>query len=159
MASDLDSINLTGRLTRDAELRHTPAGTAVLKIRLAWTTRHKAGDEWGDKSNFIDVTLWGERGAALEQYLGKGDRIAVSGRLEYREWDSKDGSGKRHDYEVVADNIVLLGGRSRDESRPQQEEWSGEPAGDFAPAPEPQPDFAPAASAPATFSGDDDIPF
>jgi single-strand DNA-binding protein len=160
VASDLDSISLTGRLTRDPELRHTGGGTAVCNIRFAWTTRNKdASGEWADKSNFIDVIVFGGRAETCAQYLGKGDRMGVSGRLEYREWDAKDGSGKRHTYEVVADNVVFLSTpRSRDE------DWSGENAGrDFTPAHE-QPDFAPAtASTTSTpFGGDtpdEDIPF
>jgi single-strand DNA-binding protein len=161
MASDLNSICLTGRLTRDPELRHTQGGTAICHIRLAYTTSRKdASGEWSDKSNYIDVTVWGRRGEVAAQYLGKGSRFGVTGRLEYREWEAKDGSGKRNSYEVVAENFVFLDakGERREES---DESWSGE--SDFTPPAERE--FAPAAAASTSndpFGGSDvdqDIPF
>ena len=108
MAQDLNSVSLTGRLTKDPELRHTQGGTAVCSIRLAYTTRRKnSSGEWEDKSNFVDVVVWGGQGDRCAQWLSKGRRIGVQGRLEWREWEANDGS-KRQQYEIVADAVVFL---------------------------------------------------
>lgn len=107
MAADTNTVALVGRPTKDAELRHTSGGTSVLNIRLAFSTRQKRGEEWADKSNFVDVTVFGNRAESLAQYVTKGQRIAVSGRLEWSEWEA-DG-GKRQKLEIVANEIQLLG--------------------------------------------------
>jgi single-strand DNA-binding protein len=100
---------LTCRLTRDPEVRHTPSGTAVCSMRVAWTTSRKSADsgEWEDKSNFIDVTVWGRQAETCGEHLSKGRRIGIDGRLEWREWEAQDGS-KRQAYEIVAEGIVFL---------------------------------------------------
>lgn len=114
MPEDLNQTILVGRLTKDPELRHTPSGTAVCKIRLAFTTRGKdSSGEWSDRSNFINVTVWGRQGENLAQYQSKGKRIGVRGRLEWREWEASDGSGKRQDIEVIADHVQYLDSRSQ----------------------------------------------
>jgi single-strand DNA-binding protein len=149
MGRDLSRVTLTCRLTRDPELRHTPSGTAVCGLRVAWTTRTKSGEEWGDKSNFIDVTVWGNQGESCAQYLAKGRRIAVDGRLEYREWEGQDGS-KRSTHEIVADSVVYL------DSRGDQDEAGFAYAGAGQRSDE-TPDFVP--TAPPGGHPDDDIPF
>lgn len=128
MASDVCRVALTCRLVRDAELRTTPAGTSVLTMRVAWNTRRKdQAGEWSEKGNFIDAVLWGNRADVLAQYLVQGKQIALDGRLEFREWEAKDGSGKRQSYEVIVDEVVLLGGQrgERDDGR----DYEFEPAG------------------------------
>lgn len=140
MAADMNSVNLVGRLARDAELRSTGT-TSVLAIRLAFTTTRKVGDSWEDQPNYVDVVTFGRRAEALANIIAKGDRIGVSGRLSWREWEAKDGSGKRQSIEVVADDVQLLGA-------PKARE--GAPANDMPVAP------APVHPVPAA---DDDIPF
>lgn len=109
---DMCQVALTCRLTKDPELRHTGGGTPVCGLRVAYSTRRKddAGN-WGDKSNYIDVTVFGNQAESCSQYLAKGRQIAVVGRLEWREWESKDGSGKRQAHEVVADSVIFLGSK------------------------------------------------
>lgn len=103
--ADVNVIVLTGNLTKDPELRHTPSGMAVCKMRLANNTRKKdASGEWRDHPNYFDVTAWGKLGENCAQYLARGRAITVSGRIEYREWESDQGY-KRHDYEIQADSI------------------------------------------------------
>ncbi len=110
--SDINRVVLTGRLTKDPELKALPDGTPVLSMRLAFSSRKRdAQGQWGDVSNFIDVSLIGTRAESLSRLLEKGRLIGVDGRLRWREWESQDG-GKRQTIDVSADNIELLGGRS-----------------------------------------------
>ncbi len=110
MAADLNVWSATGRLTRDAELNTTGGGTDVLNFRLAFTTRAPSGDgSWDDKPNYIDVSLYGVRAKPISPYMKKGQQIAVEGRLEWREYTTRDDS-KRQVIEVVANNITLVGG-------------------------------------------------
>lgn len=113
MSADLNSVTLVGRLTRDAEQRVWGEQT-IQSLRLAVTSRGKKGDQWEDRSNYFDVTLFGREG--LSQYLTKGTRIGVAGRLQWREWQAQDGS-KRQAVEVVANDVQLLDGRREDGER------------------------------------------
>ncbi len=149
MASNINRVVLVGNLTRDPELRHTPSGTAVCKLRIAVNTRQKDGatGEWGDKPNYFDVTVWGSQGENCAQYLAKGRPVGIDGRLDWREWEQE--GVKRQAVEIIADNVQFLGSR---------EGGGGEGGGgnQFVPAAaaaaENNADFAPQAA-------DDDIPF
>ena len=107
MASDMNTVNLVGRCARDPELK-AAGGTSVLNIRLAFTTQRKAGDGWEDQPNYVDVVTFGRRAEALAGLLTKGDRIGITGRLSWREWESRDG-GKRQSIDVLATDVQLLG--------------------------------------------------
>ena len=108
MPADLNRVTLVGRLTRDPELRHTASGDPICSIRLAVSSRQREGDgSWGDKSNYFDVTVFGRQADTAAQYLAKGRRIGVDGRLSWREWQAQDGS-RRQSVEVVANDIFFL---------------------------------------------------
>ena len=79
--ANINRVVLVGNLTKDPELRHTPSGTAVCKLRLAVNTRQKDAStgEWAEKPNFFDVTVWGKQGESCAQYLSKGGRSASTG--------------------------------------------------------------------------------
>ncbi len=111
-ATNINRVTITGNLTRDPELRSTPGGTAVCKLRVAVNSRRKDGQsgEWVDKPNYFDVTVWGAQGENCANYLSKGRPVAVDGRLEWREWESQDG-GKRQAVEIIADSVQFLGSR------------------------------------------------
>jgi single-strand DNA-binding protein len=99
---------MTCRLTKDPEVRSTPSGQSICSLRVAYSTRRKdQSGNWGDKSNYLDVTVFGNQGERVAQYLSKGKRIGVDGRLEWREWQTDSGE-KRQAYEVVADSVVFL---------------------------------------------------
>ena len=89
-ASNINRVIITGNLTADPELRSLPSGTSVCKLRVACNTRRKDGasGEWVDKPNYFDVTVWGAQGENCARYLSKGRRVAIDGRLEWREWES-----------------------------------------------------------------------
>ena len=110
-ATNINRVVLTGNLTRDPELRSTPSGTAVCGLRVACNTRRKdASGEWVDKPNYFDVTIWGRQGENAAQYLEKGRAVAIDGRLEWREWQDKEGN-KRQSVDIIADSVQFLGGR------------------------------------------------
>jgi len=138
--SDVNRVVLTGRLTRDPELKALPDGTPVLALRLAFSTRKRdASGQWGDVSNYIDVSMFGTRAESLSRILEKGRLVGVDGKLRWREWESE--GGKRSAIDITADTIELLGGRGESGG------GAGSAGADY-PAP---------ASKPEVF--EDDIPF
>jgi single-strand DNA-binding protein len=149
-ASNVNVVVITGNLTRDPELRSTPGGTSVCKLRVAVNSRRKEGDNWVDKPNFFDVTVWGAQGENCANYLSKGRPVAIEGRLDWREWE-KDGV-KRQTVEIIANSVQFLG--SRDGSGN-----GGGEGGGFAPSSDVPADSSDFAGATAGGSGDDDIPF
>lgn len=123
MSGDINRVVLVGRLTRDAELSYTNTGFALTKFSLAINRRKKSGDQWVDEANFFDILLWGKRGEALNQYLIRGQQLAVEGELRQERWE-KDGV-KRSKVSIEATNIQLLGGKKdgnqqNNQNRPQQ---------------------------------------
>lgn len=150
-ASNINVVVITGNLTRDPELRSTGGGTPVCDLRVAVNSRRKDGSgQWVDKPNYFDVTVWGAQGENCANYLSKGRPVAVEGRLDWSEWEAKDGSGKRQAVRIVANSVQFLGSR----------DGGGEGGGNggFTPSsdvPADSSDFAGAAAG----GGDDDIPF
>jgi single-strand DNA-binding protein len=141
--ANINRVVLVGNLTKDPELRHTPSGTSVCKLRVAVNTRQKdqATGEWGDKPNYFDVTVWGNQAESCAQYLNRGRPVGIDGRLDWREWEAQDGS-KRQAVEIIAESVQFLGSRGDGEQQGQYV-----PAGAVAPAAD---DFSPQ---------EDDIPF
>jgi single-strand DNA-binding protein len=111
-ATNVNRVIVTGNLTRDPELRSTAAGTQVCKMRVAVNSRRKdaATGDWVDKPNYFDVTVWGAQGENCATYLSKGRPVAVDGRLDWREYEAKDGT-KRQAIEIIADTVQFLGSR------------------------------------------------
>src|ERR687883_682436 len=84
--ANINRVVLVGNLTRDPELRHTPSGTSVCKLRIAVNSRQKNSEtgEWGEKPNYFDVTVWGNKGENCSRFLSKGRPVGVDGRLDGR---------------------------------------------------------------------------
>jgi single-strand DNA-binding protein len=157
-ASNVNVVVITGNLTRDPELRHTGGGTPVCELRVAVNSRRKDGQsgEWVDKPNYFDVTVWGAQGENCANYLSKGRPVAVEGRLDWREWEAKDGSGKRQAVSIIANSVQFLGSRDGGGSG-----GNGNGGGGFSPGgdvPADTSDFEGAAAS-SGGGGDDDIPF
>jgi len=107
----MNSVSLIGRLTRDVELRHTPAGTSVASFGLAVD---RAGDKQDDGSigtGFFDVTMWGKTAETAAQYLVKGRQIGVTGELHHHRWTSETGEN-RAKVEVVGRAFTFCGSKS-----------------------------------------------
>ena len=108
---NVNVVVITGNLTRDPELRSTGGGTSVCEMRVAVNTRRKDAQsgQWYDKPNYFDVVVFGARGESCATYLAKGRPVAVDGRLDWREWEAKDGSGKRQAVQIIANTVQFLG--------------------------------------------------
>jgi len=156
MAENINRVTITGNLTADPDLRSTTGGTPVCSLRVAVNGRRKdQSGNWVDKPNYFNVVVWGAQGQNCANYLSKGRPVAVDGRLDWREWQDKEGN-KRQTIEIVADTVQFLG--SRDGSAPGGN--GGNQGGGFAPTsdvPADTSDFgAPAGGGNVP---DDDIPF
>lgn len=108
--TDMNSVFLIGRLTRDAELSYFQSGSAVSKFSIAVNRSRKDGEQWISEANFFDVSLFGKSAENLKKYLLKGTQVAVQGSLRQDRWE-KDGQKFSRVY-VVANDVQLLGGRS-----------------------------------------------
>ena len=108
---NVNRVVITGNLTRDPELRNLASGAAVCSLRIASSTRRRdpATGEWADKPNYFDVSVWGAQGENCARYLAKGRPVAIDGRLEWREFETRDG-GKRQAVEIVAEYVQFLAG-------------------------------------------------
>jgi single-strand DNA-binding protein len=152
-STNINSVVVTGNLTRDPELRSTPSGTSVCKLRVAVNSRRKdQSGNWIDKPNYFDVTVWGAQGENCANYLSKGRPVAVQGRLDWREWEAQDGS-KRQAVEIIADSVQFLGSRSDNQT--------GGGGNGFQPQSDVPADTSDFEGATASSGGgsDDDIPF
>lgn len=139
--SDINNVSLTGRLTRDPELRVTAGGTQLLSFTLAFNTsvRNRQTGEWDERGNFIDCTMFGKRAETLLNFLAKGQKVAIAGKLRYATWD-KD--GQRHSkLDLIVDEIEFMG----------QRQGAAQPAL--------APDTPQAPMPPVVDSFDEDIPF
>ena len=103
----INSVIVTGNLTRDPELKHTQSGTAVLQFSVAVNDRTKNNQgEWVDRPNFFDCTMFGTRADSLSRFLHKGSKVAIQGKLHWSSWE-QDGK-KRSKVEIYPDNVELL---------------------------------------------------
>lgn len=109
--ANINRVILTGNLTRDPEVRSLPSGTSVCSLRLASNTRRRDSStgEWVDKANYFEVTVWGAQAENCARFLAKGRPIAIDGRLEWREFETRDGQ-KRQVVEIVGEHVQFLGG-------------------------------------------------
>lgn len=101
-------VDISGNLTRDPELRATPAGTQVLHFGVAVNDRRRnqQSGEWEDHPNFVDCVVFGNRAESMSRILRKGMKVAIDGRLRYSSWE-KDGQ-RRSKLEVVVEEIELM---------------------------------------------------
>jgi single-strand DNA-binding protein len=109
-AISMRSINrvvLTCGLTRDPKLRHTASGASVATLRVAFATGRIVEGEWQEKRNYVDVEVWGTQAESAEKHLSKGRQLAIDGRLEWSEYEGRDGS-KWQGVRIVADNVQYL---------------------------------------------------
>ncbi|HEU5121207.1 MAG TPA: single-stranded DNA-binding protein [Candidatus Saccharimonadales bacterium] len=109
MAKSINQVILMGRLTRDPETRTTPSGKSITSFSLAVD---RVGQD--DAADFFDVTAWEKLGELVAQYLSKGRRCLVQGRLRQDSWDDKETGKKRSRVEVVATDVTFLDGPSGD---------------------------------------------
>lgn len=145
MANDLNQCNFIGRLGQDPECRYTPDGNAVANIRIAvgWKSRNAEVTEW------VRVVFFGRIAEIAAEYLKKGSKIFITGRMRTREWE-KDGE-KRYTTEIVASEMQMLDGKPEGQGSGQgrSSHGAGKQQTSYQKPPQPEPDL--------DFS--DDIPF
>ena len=161
MARSVNKVILLGNLGRDAELTYTPSGQALSKVSLATSRRwqDKNSGEWQEETDWHNLVMWGKQAESLTQYLTKGSRVYVEGRIKNRSWE-KDGV-KHYATDIVVEEVVFAGskgegggggGGGEARPRPAAARPAGKPAQPGAP-------MAPADDGPREDITDDDIPF
>ena len=103
---------LLGRLCRDPELRYLPSGQPVVNFSIAVEESYKNRDgEKVERTLWVNIVAFAKTAELVSKYLHKGDQALINGRLQCREYEAKDGGGKRRAWEVVANQVKFLGGR------------------------------------------------
>lgn len=134
----LNRVVLVGRLTRDPEMKYTPAGVAVTQMGIA--VQRFTKNETGDRDvDFFNLVAWRQSAEFAANYLVKGQLISVDGRLQARSWVGQDGT-KRNAVEIVVDNI---------DSLDRKPDTAGSPEGEHSAPPQTRAASAPSASAPS----------
>jgi single-strand DNA-binding protein len=128
---NINSVNLTGNLTRDPDLRELESGTKVANLRIAVNGRRRSGDGYVDTVDYFNIAVFGAQAEACDTYLAKGRPIAVSGRLDWREVGS--GSERREYVKVIAETVQFLGRKPQS----SDQEIAEEPAQESLPEAEP----------------------
>lgn len=150
--ADMNSVCVTGNLTRDPELKTTSGGLSICDLGIAVNTSIKRDGQWEEKGNFLNVTVFGKQGENCAQYLAKGRKVGIEGRLDYQSWE-KDGQ-KRSTIKIIADSVTFLS--------PKGENSGSGSGGGSRPASNGGDEFSEGwgpDSAPAPGSVDEDIPF
>ncbi len=157
-----NKVILIGNLTRDVELRYLPSGQALAKCGIATNRRYKdASGMQKDETMFIDFTVWGRSAEVANQYLRKGSRVLIEGRLTLEQWTDQSGQ-KRSKHSITVENLKMLDRKG--ENEPAAQGGYGEPA----PKAQAQPQQAaysqpkteqPAQELPSIDIDEDDIPF
>lgn len=101
-------VVLVGNLTRDIEMRYAPSGTAIGATGIAVTRKMTVNGEKREETCFVDITFWGRTAEVANQYLSKGSKVLVEGRLKYEQWDDANGQ-KRSKHTVSVENMEMLG--------------------------------------------------
>lgn len=155
--AELNKIMLIGRLTKDPDLRYTPSGMAVAKLRMAVNHTYRSKEEKKTEVLFIDVSVWGKGAETVKKYVTKGRELFVEGRLQTDEWTDKQGQ-KRQSFQVNCDNFQFLssgsGGKTTEADGSQGGAYDGGDAGggDAGPGPARQ-------DGPPAQQQEDDLPF
>ena len=113
-----NKIIILGNLTRDIELRYLPSGTALANTAIA--TSRKFKDKAGENQEetcFVDLTIFGKTAEVANQYLKRGSKVLIEGRLKFEQWTDKDG-GKKSKHKVAVESLKMLGTK---EDKPNQE--------------------------------------
>lgn len=105
----INRATISGNLTRDAELRAAASGTQILTFTVAVNERRKVGENWEDYPNFVGCVMFGTRAEKLAQWLTKGTKVCVEGKLHFSSWE--DNGTKRSKLEIIANEIEFMSKR------------------------------------------------
>ena len=112
---DINKVILIARLTRDVEIKQTPSGTSVANFSVASGRKFKSGDDMKEETSFFDCVAWGKTGEIIAQYVKKGDRIGLEGRLLQRRWETEGKKGQK--VEIVIENFQFLNDKKSNQSQ------------------------------------------
>ena len=153
----VNKVILVGNLGKDPEVKYTPQGTPVAKLTLATNERYKDKDgQWQDRTEWHNIVLWQRLAEIAGEYLKKGGKVYIEGRLQTRSWDDKQTGQKKYMTEVVANDLVLLGGRGEGGGESGGGYSRGAAAGGGNGFDQRTPEAEPVGSSPIS---DEDIPF
>jgi single-strand DNA-binding protein len=153
----LNKVQLIGNLGKDPEVKYTPQGTPVAKLTIATNERYKdKNGEWQDRTEWHNVVLWQRLAEIAGEYLKKGGKVYIEGRLQTRSWDDKQTGQKKYMTEVVGNDVILLGGRGEGGDFAGGSRGAAASAGGGNNFDQRTPEPEPAAAAPIS---DEDIPF
>ena len=123
-SSNINTVVITGNLTKEPELRETGTGLPVCELRVACNAAIKKDGEWTTKPNYFQVNCWGGMAENCNKYLDKGSKVGVFGRLEWQKWESKEG-GTNSRVVIVANQVEFLTAKGS-RPKPTPEDESGE---------------------------------
>ena len=154
----LNKVQLIGNLGKDPEVKYTPQGTPVAKFTLATNERYKDKEgNWQDRTEWHNIVLWQRLAEIAGEYLKKGGKVYIEGRLQTHSWDDKTSGQKKYMTEVVGNDIILLGGRGEGAGEGgSYSRGATASGGNNFDQRSPEPEPAPAGSGPIS---DEDIPF
>jgi single-strand DNA-binding protein len=144
-----NKVILVGNLTRDIEMRYLPSGQALAKCGIATNRRFKdASGMQKDETMFIDITIWGRSAEIANQYLHKGSRVLIEGRLTLEQWTDQNGQ-KRSRHSITVENLKMLDRKGENEAAGGTGQYGGG-YHDYGTqtAPQPQPQQPPVQPAP-----------
>lgn len=155
-----NKVVLVGNLTRDIEIRYTQGGSAIGKTGIAVNRKYKSqGGEQKEEVMFVDLTFFGRTAEIANQYLRKGSKVLVDGRLTLEQWTAQDGS-KRSKHSITVENLQMLSGR--DEAPMGENQYGSAPAQESYSHAAPQkttPSEQPSSNIPEIDINEDEIPF
>lgn len=155
----INKVLISGNLTRDAELRSTASGTSILAFGVAVNDRRRnQNGEWEDYANFVDCTMFGRRADALAQYLTKGTKVAIEGRLHYSSWEDRNGGGRRSKLDVTVDELEFMSSRNGSNGSGNNNQSYAQNSGQYNAGSNQRSQYISEAPAPAAYN-DEDIPF
>ena len=112
MAKSVNKVILVGNLGKDPEVKYTPTGVPVAKFSLATNERFKdKGGEWQDRTEWHNIVAWQRLAEIVGEYVKKGSKVYIEGRLQTSSWEDKQSGEKKYRTEIIAHDLVLLGGR------------------------------------------------
>lgn len=104
---EINRVIIIANTTREIELKQTPSGTSVANFSIASNRKFKSGDETKEEVSFFDCVVWGKLAELCNQYVNKGDRVGIEGRLQQRRWENTEGKTQSK-VEIVVENIQFL---------------------------------------------------
>lgn len=151
MARDLNKVMIIGRLGADPEMRYTPSGSPVTTLRVAASRQWRDGNgESREETEWFSVVAWNKLAEICGQYLTKGSRVYLEGRLQTRSWEDQQSGQTRYKSEVIASDMIILDSR---------EGRAGRDSDDLPPPRDPPPGGRGGYQSPGPDIGDEDIPF